>query len=102
MKPCQKFVVTLFSFGMMMGVACAQSDLEEKQAEQSQQLSEEDTPYIGYGRRMKHNSSYEGYCNDSDTPCSRYRRARMSHHDRQMLRQQVNEAGKTLYPRVRH
>ena len=96
MKTSHKIVVTFFSVGILMGSACAQSTRgEEPQAEQ---LAQEDTQRIRYGRKMKEDTSYDGYC-EIRASCSGYRKAnRMSHHDRQMLRQQVNEAGKTLYP----
>lgn len=101
MKACHKIAITLFSFGIFIGTAHAQETQEEKPAEASRQLTEDETQYVGYGRRMRRNTSYDNYCNDS--PCSNYRRAnRMSHHDRKVLRQQVNEAGKTLYPQRHH
>ncbi|WAW10468.1 hypothetical protein NB640_02065 [Oxalobacter vibrioformis] len=102
MKASHKIAITLFSFGIFIGTAHAQESHEEKPAETPQQLAAEDeTSYVGYGRRMRRNTNYDNYCGDS--PCSNYRRAnRMSHHDRKMLRQQVNEAGKTLYPQRHH
>jgi len=101
MKACHKIAITLFSFGIFIGMAHAQESHEEKPAETSRQLAEEETQYVGYGRRMRRNTGYDNYCDNS--PCSNYRRAnRMSHHDRKMLRQQVNEAGKTLYPQRHH
>ena len=101
MNTCHKIAITLFSFGIFIGNIHAQESQEEASVEHSRQVSEEETPYIRYGRKMRRNADYDNYCGDS--PCSNYRRAnRMSYEDRQMLRQQVNEAGKTLYPRHHH
>jgi hypothetical protein len=101
MNPCHKIAMTLFSFGIFIGSVHAQESQEEKPAGQSRQQTEEETRYVGYGRRMRRDASYDNYCDDA--PCSDYRRAnRMSHHDRKMLRQQVNEAGRTLYPQRHH
>ncbi len=101
MKTCNKIAVTVFSFGVVIGTACAQEAIMERPAEPSRQLAEEETQYVRYGRRMRQNTSHDNYCGNS--PCSDYRRAnRMSNHERKMLRQQVNEAGKTLYPQQHH
>jgi len=96
MKTCNKIAVTFFSFGMMIGTAYAQETRKEKQAASPQQQSEEELRPASYGRKMRQEGAYDGYC--TEPPCSRYQRAsRMSHNDRKMLRQQVDEAGKTLY-----
>ena len=96
MKTCCGFVAAVLSCGLLIGMAYAQEISEEKTAEPAGQMTEEDMPGPRYGRRMRHHPLPDDYCGGS--PCASYRRvSRMSHHDRQMLRQQVNEAGQ-LYP----
>ena len=91
----QKIVVTAFSFGILIGMSYAQETPEEVAIERPLSSSEE-TRYVRYGQRMRNHSQHDDYCNNA--PCSNYQRvSKMSDHDRQMLRQQVNEAGKTLY-----
>ena len=90
----QKIAVTAFSFGILIGMSYAQEIPEEVATERP--LSYEETRFVRYGQRMKNHSQHDDYCNNA--PCSNYQRvSKMSHQDRQMLRQQVNEAGKTLY-----
>ncbi len=93
----QKIVVTAFSFGILIGMSYAQEIQEETAIESPLSSTEtEELRFVRYGQRMKTQSQYDNYCDNS--PCSNYQRvSKMSHHDRQMLRQQVNEAGKTLY-----
>ncbi|MCM1129825.1 MAG: hypothetical protein NC211_07845 [Alistipes senegalensis] len=101
MKACCEFAIAAFSCSLLIGIAYAQEIPEEKTAEPSRQITEGEIPGSRYGRRMRHHPLPDDYCGDS--PCASYRRvSRMSHHDRQMLRQQVNEAGQTLYPPRHH
>ena len=81
-----------------MGTASAQ---EEKPAKLSQRLAKEDVRQVSYGRNTHQHTSYED--DSAKVSHSRERQTnRMSHQDRQMLRQQVNEAGKTLYSQPNH
>lgn len=78
---------------------CEPTEEVEKTSEQLVQESEhldEDRHYVRYGRKMQHNRSHdEYYCGAQ--PCSNYRRlTKMSHEDRKMLRQQVNDASRSL------
>ena len=96
MKTCRQFAAAVLSCSLLIGIAHTQETPEEKKSEPSRQMAEEDMPCPRYGRRMRHHSLPDDYCGDS--PCANYRRVnRMSHHERQILRQQVNEADHTLY-----
>ncbi len=91
----QKIVITAFSFSILIGISYAQ-ELHEDVVIEKPLSSSEESRYVRYGQRMINHSQDDNYCNNS--PCSNYQRvSKMSFHDRQMLRQQVNEAGKTIY-----
>ena len=97
MNTCHKIAAVFLSFGTLMGAASAQEENQTKPLYQARDKNH----HAGIGRKMQPNTSYYGYCEEA--PCSNDRQVnRMSHHDRKMLRQQVNEARKSLYPENPH
>jgi len=98
MKICRQIAATFLSFGVLMGAACAQ---EEKQAKPSQRPAKDEIRQISYGKNTRQQAGHDDDCGKSSCPRDRQTN-RMSHQDRKMLRQQVNEAGKNLYPQPHH
>lgn len=100
MNACYRVVIAALLLGFLVEISYARGpkkNREEKMMEPSL-ASEDAMKNISYGPRMQSHAQFNDYCNNS--PCSNYQPAnRLSQHDRKTLRQQVNEASKTLYSR---
>jgi len=88
------FAIPIVSLAFLCSSGYCESYEKTETAPSSVAKQHNTIDYVRFGRRMQHNRAHDDYyCGAA--PCSNYQRMnRMSHEERQILRQQVNETNR--------
>jgi hypothetical protein len=94
MKHRSKIILPFLFWGFLTGVACAHEAPDEESVPQQQPSAEKPVspPYV------PSTTDQNAYCSDASSHSCYPRARRMTRSDRKLLRKQISEAGKILYP----